>query len=124
MQRLLKLTAHSAPAPLLATEVSLLTTTPSIHALLPFAKNLLQLASKYTSSPAGKINAHVWLARLDAEKAFAGDAAQLQKSAKEARALAQGKDVVDVWLWGVNTMDVQDEDSAIQALKSLEVRIA
>ncbi|GJE95014.1 hypothetical protein PsYK624_111930 [Phanerochaete sordida] len=118
VQRLLK--SSSAPAPLLATELSLLTTETSLHPLLPFTKNIVQLATKYTASPAGKADAHVWLARLEVEKAFADNAAQLQKSAREARALVQGEDVVDVWLWGINVDDVQDEDSAIQILKSLE----
>lgn len=35
----------------------------------------------------------------------------------------QGEGVVDVWLWGVETEDVQDEESAQESLKVLEVRL-
>ena len=118
-QRLLKSPARSAPAQLLATELSLLTAHPSLRLLLPFSKKLPQLAAQYTASPAGKSNASVWLARLEVEKTANGE--QLKKVGKEARAVVQGDGVVDVWLWGIGFENVQDEESAQETLKELEV---
>jgi hypothetical protein len=121
VQRLLKSPAHSAPAPLLSTELFLLASQRTLYPLLPFSKHLPQLAAKYTSSPKGKPNARVWLARLEVESASSGDASRLKAVCKEARAAVQGDGVVDVWLWGVNTDDVHDEESAHETLRSLEV---
>ena len=122
VHQLLKSSSQSAPAPLLATELSLLASHRSLHPLLPFSKNLTQLAAKYTSSPKGKSNAGVWLARLELEKlAYGGDSPQLKKTCKDARAAVQGERVVDVWLWGINTDDIQDEDPAQETLKALQV---
>lgn len=120
MQRLLKSDTHKAPPALLAAEIEILTSNPSLHDSLPFVKDIIQLASKYTSLPGGKTSAKVWLARLEAEKAF-GDESELEKSCTEARALVQGSDVVSLWLWTVDTHHVQDEESALQRLVVLEV---
>lgn len=121
IQRLKSSKTHSAPPPLLAAEISLLTSHRSLHPLLPFAAKLVPLAARYTSTPRGKTNAGVWLARLEAEKAF-GDVSVLRKTCKEARASTQGEGIVDVWLWEVRMDDVRDEGSAKECLKTLEVR--
>lgn len=119
-QRLLKSSPHHAPSPLFAAELSLLTSHNFLHPLLPFATNIIPLATKYTSSPRGRTNAAVWLARLNAERAF-GDASALQRTCKDARASIHGDGVVDIWLWAVRAESVQDEESAKQSLRDLEV---
>lgn len=121
-QRLLK--SSTAPAPLLATELALLASHRALHALLPFAQTLPQLAAKYTAAPRGRPSPRVWLARLEVEKALDVDADRRERTRKEARAAVHGEGVVDVWLWGLDTENVRDEAAATQALARLEVRPA
>ncbi|KAI0334977.1 hypothetical protein GY45DRAFT_1351078 [Cubamyces sp. BRFM 1775] len=93
------------PPPLLAAHVRLLTRhQPSLgSALLPPKVNspekILRVARKYTSrAPA---NAPVWLARLDAEKHFAAQPADVDAAWAEARGKVEGAGLEDVWLWGL-----------------------
>ncbi|KAI0655912.1 U3 small nucleolar RNA-associated protein 6-domain-containing protein [Cubamyces menziesii] len=93
------------PPPLLAAHVRLLTRHQASlgPALLPPKVNspekILRVARKYTSrAPA---NAPVWLARLDAEKHFAAQHADVDAAWAEARGKVEGAGLEDVWLWGL-----------------------
>ncbi|KAH9892817.1 U3 small nucleolar RNA-associated protein 6-domain-containing protein [Cubamyces lactineus] len=95
------------PPPLLAAHVRLLTRhQPSLgSALLPPKVNspekILRVARKYTSR--APTNASVWLARLDAEKDFATQHADVDTAWAEARGKVEGAGLEDVWLWGLRS---------------------
>lgn len=115
-----------APAPLLFTHLRLLARHPTVTSLLPYAKNLTKLAKRYTSLNSGRTDSHVWLARFEAEMAFAtaeDRATELQKTCQEARSVVHGDGVIDVWLWQLSpSLENLDEEGARQEIRTLEVR--
>ncbi|KAI9067095.1 hypothetical protein FKP32DRAFT_1564309 [Trametes sanguinea] len=94
------------PSPLLAAHIRLLTRhAPSLGpALLPPKANnpekILRLARKHTARASASTDASVWLARLDAEKAFA-QPEEVESAWAEARGRVEGPGLEDVWLWGI-----------------------
>ncbi|KAL7281262.1 hypothetical protein ACG7TL_004570 [Trametes sanguinea] len=94
------------PSPLLAAHIRLLTRyAPSLGpALLPSKANspekILRLARKHTARAPAWADASVWLARLDAEKAFAPPG-EVESAWADARGRVEGPGLEDVWLWGV-----------------------
>ncbi|CDO69297.1 hypothetical protein BN946_scf184976.g16 [Trametes cinnabarina] len=100
---------------LLAAHIRLLTRHALVlgSALLPPKANspekILRLARKHTArAPA---DARVWLARLDAEKAFAAPG-EVESAWAEARGRVEGPALADVWLWGLRSEVVPSSDSA------------
>ena len=133
------------PPPLLAAHVRLLTRhQPSLgSALLPPKVNspekILRVARKYTSR--APTNASIWLARLDAEKDFATQHADVDAAWAEARGKVEGAGLEDVWLWGLRasppspkhssssepqpgaaTAQDNDSESQVAEVELLEVR--
>lgn len=92
-------------APMLATHISLSVRLSSLDPHPPSLPKVLSLAQKYTSLPGADSNAKVWIARLDAEKVLASDKTQVSKIWKEARERVKGEGVVDVWLWGLKSVE-------------------
>ncbi|KZT08401.1 uncharacterized protein LAESUDRAFT_757637 [Laetiporus sulphureus 93-53] len=96
----------TAPPPaLVSANIRLLT---SYHELLqeylPQSSNtpekILRLARKCTTKNTGR--AQVWLARLDAERAFGASGEELDRAWDDARGAVQGKGIESVWLWGLD----------------------
>ncbi|KAI0344754.1 hypothetical protein BDW22DRAFT_1372113 [Trametopsis cervina] len=102
-----KKTDISAPSPLLSTHLHLVARNRTLHALLPYTKHISPLPKRYTASAPAKTDARVWLARLEAEKAFNVGETVLRESCRAARSLVHGDGVLDVWLWGLS--DSADE---------------
>ncbi|KAH9855257.1 U3 small nucleolar RNA-associated protein 6-domain-containing protein [Lenzites betulinus] len=114
---------QAAPIPpaLLAAHVRLLVRHHASlgSALLPSKVNspekILRVARKYTTRAPSR--AHVWLARLDAEKQFA-QPADVDSAWRSAREHVQGAGLEDVWLWGLPPQDVQQQSSALPESQS------
>lgn len=109
--------ANAPSIPLTIAHLTIITrlhNTASTSVLSPPEKTL-KLAQKYTNlQKPSCTSSRLWLARLNAEKAFLPPdklSSELEKTLKAARSSARGDGVIDVWMWGIDEVDSADNKS-------------
>ncbi|THH29933.1 hypothetical protein EUX98_g4250 [Antrodiella citrinella] len=117
--------SHKAAAALLSTHVTLLTHLSALSTPSSPLPDILATAQKYSFLPGARTSSKVWIARLDAEKTLKSDVLRVKKTWKEARDAARGDDVVDVWVWGAEslTSSPAEQRSLLNDLLNESIRI-